>query len=138
MTTINTINNVTILAERLLEIKEHYRLDAIKKYGPDCLGSKPINDDYIETVVEKVVDDMNDTKDIYNVYNAGMEGRDCNNIEYVKAFGTKHARLIVAVERENAEIFETGYYGANVTKEETIQEKVEKLKRELAKLENVL
>ena len=74
---------------------------------------------------------------IYKVYNTDDYGRDFGVIGYVRAASREHARLLLSIERSNAEIFLTGFYGSWIVSADEINDRIESLESELAKLKRV-
>jgi hypothetical protein len=131
------MNDYKILAENLRDIAVEIQVTYLKKYGPDSFLSKEVPEDFVQKVIANL-EEVEIIKGIYDVYDAGMEGRDYDNIAYVNADSKQHARLLVAIERNSTEIFFTGFYNAEYVKREVIEKKLYDLKKEQILLEKVL
>jgi hypothetical protein len=109
----------------------------LEKYGKYPIGAIPVPEDFVEKVLADLEGDET-VKGIYDVYDAGMEGLGHDTMTFVKADSEKHARLLVAIERRNTEIYETGFYGATLIKRKIIEKKIIDLEKELETLKKVL
>jgi len=74
---------------------------------------------------------------IYKVYNTDDYGRNSGVIGYVRATSREHARLLMSIERTNAEIFLTGFYDSQIISVDEINEKIASLESDLTILKRV-
>ena len=125
------------LAEKLREIAVERYEYYLEKYGKDSISARPVPEDFVEKVLA-YLERVETVKGIYDVYDAGMEGRYHDTITLVKADSTKHARLLVAIEKGSVEIFQTGFYGATLVDRKVVEKKLYDLKKEQEMLEKVL
>jgi hypothetical protein len=74
----------------------------------------------------------------YEVFSVNDYGRYNVGIGYVKGMSSKHARIVASIEKNNSEIFTTGFYDAKKITKTQLEKKIESLEKEINLLKSVL
>ena len=131
------MTDYTEIAEQLKQVHDKILQEQIDVYGTIPWWNKPLDDNFVNEQVN-ILNGVPKKPGIYEVFDGGMDGRFDNNIAYIKADSPYHARVQVAVLKENPEISTTGYFDARLIDREVLVRKLKNVNKQKELLENIL